>query len=279
MSRRMMEAFARDLGELRHEPIHKRIRALAGEQLVVDTTRALLVWEPRRVVPSYAAPLDDVHGELVPAAPSRNSAEPVGHRMDALPNQMVLDPSIPFERHTADGEPLSLATPGERREHVAFRPADADLGGHVILDFKGFDAWFEEDEQVFAHARDPFHSMDILPSSRHVRIELDGELLAETSRSRLLFEGTLLPPRAYIPLEDVRVPLQPSTKQTWCAYKGRASYWSAEVAGESVPDLAWSYAAPLGAAIEITGLIAFFNERVDLILDGEPLQRPVTPWS
>jgi uncharacterized protein (DUF427 family) len=137
-----------------------------------------------------------------------------------------------------------------------------------------------EDERLFAHARDPSHAMDILPSSRSVRIELDGELLAETSRSRLLFEGTLLPLRAYIlPREDVRVPVHASAKRTWCADKEQASYWSAEVAGETVADLAWSYEAPLGAATDITGLLAFFNERVDLLLDGEPLQRPVTPWS
>jgi uncharacterized protein (DUF427 family) len=279
MSRRMMEAFARDLGQLRHEPIHKRVRALAGEQPVVDTTHALLVWEPRRVVPSYAAPVEDVRGDLLPAAPSAASSEPAGLRIDALPDQMVLDPSVPFAEHTAAGEPLSLDAAGGRREHVAFRPADADLDGHVILDFDGFDAWFEEDEQVFAHARDPFHSMDILPSSRDVRIELDGELLAETSRPRLLFEGTLLPPRAYIPREDVRVPLHPSAKRTWCAYKGEASYWSADVAGTTVADVAWSYEAPLRAASDVAGLVAFFNERVDLVLDGEPLRRPVTPWS
>jgi uncharacterized protein (DUF427 family) len=278
MSRRMIAAFARDLGALRHEPIHKRIRALADEQAVVDTTRAVLVWEPRRVVPSYAAPLADVRGELVPAERSE-APEPAGLHLDALSDQMVLDPSIPFAAHTAAGEPLSLRTAGALREHVAFRPADADLDGHVILDFAGFDAWYEEDERVFAHARDPFHAMDVLPSSRSVRIELDGEVLAETSRSRLLFEGTLLPPRAYIPREDVRVPLHASAKRTWCAYKGQASYWSAEVAGDVVANLAWSYEAPLRAAEEIAGLVAFFNERVDLILDGEPLQRPVTPWS
>jgi uncharacterized protein (DUF427 family) len=274
----MIEAFARDLGELRHEPIHKRVRALAGERVVLDTTRALLVWEPRRVVPSYAVPLEDVRGELV-AGDLAVVPEPAGLRIDALPDQMILDPSVPFAAHTAAGEPLSLDTAGAIREHVAFRPADAELGGHVILDFDGFDAWYEEDERVYAHARDPFHGMDILPSSRRVRVELDGELLAETSRSRLLFEGTLLPTRAYIPREDVRVPLHASAKRTWCAYKGQASYWSAEVAGETVADLAWSYEAPLRAATDITGLLAFFNERVDLILDGEPLQRPLTPWS
>jgi uncharacterized protein (DUF427 family) len=255
------------------------VRAIAGDEAVVDTTRAVLVWEPRRVVPSYAAPLADVRGALVPAAPSPDSPEPAGLRMDALADHMVLDPSIPFHRHTAPGEPLSLETAGGRREHVAFRPADADLGEHVILDFDGFDAWYEEDEPVMAHARDPFHSMDILASSRRVRVELDGELLAETSRSRLLFEGTLLPPRAYIPREDVRVPLHPSAKRTRCAYKGEASYWSAELPGGTLTDVAWTYEAPTRAAGEVTGLVAFFNERVDLSLDGEALPRPVTPWS
>jgi uncharacterized protein (DUF427 family) len=278
MSRRMTDAFARDFGELRHQPIQKRVRALVGEEAVVDTTRAVLVYEPRRVVPSYAAPLADVRGELVPAEPSAAS-EPAGLRLDALPDQRILDPSIPFAVHTAAGQPFSLDVTSGLREHVAFRPADADLDGHVILDFDGFDAWYEEDERVFAHARDPFHSLDVLPSSRSVRIELDGELLAETSRSRLLFEGALLPLRAYIPREDVRVPLHASAKRTWCAYKGEATYWSPEVAGDVIADLAWSYEAPLRAVTDITGLVAFFNERVDLILDGEPLQRPVTPWS
>jgi uncharacterized protein (DUF427 family) len=280
MSQRMIESFARDLGRLRHEPIQKRVRAVAGEATMVDTTRALLVWEPRRVVPSYAAPLADVRGELVAAAASPAVSEPSGVRIDGLPDQMILDPSVPFRAHTADGEPLGLETPQGIRVHVAFRPADRDLADHVILDFDGFDAWYEEDERVLGHARDPLHSMDILPSSRRVRIELDGVVLADTTRARLLFEGTLLPPRAYVAREDVRVALRPSAKRTRCAYKGEASYWSAELGdGGTATDVAWTYEAPLRPAAEIGGLVAFFNERVDLSLDGEPLPRPLTPWS
>jgi Domain of unknown function (DUF427) len=118
---------------------------------------------------------------------------------------------------------LDLRTDGEIRAGVAFRPDDPELADHVILGFAGFDAWYEEDEQNFSHARDPIlGGIDIRRSSRTVRFEADGVLLAESSRARLLFEGTLLPVRAYIPRADVRVPLHPSEKKTWCAYKGQA---------------------------------------------------------
>ncbi len=229
MSSRITEALGRASAGLRHEPIHKRIRATLGSDTVVDTTRATLVWQPRRVVPSYAVPAEEIRSELVP-------------------------------------------------EGAAVRPDDPDLAGLVILDFNAFDAWYEEDEPNVAHPRDPFHRIDILHSSREIRVERDGHVLAESDRPCLLFE-TGLPMRAYLPREDVRVPLEPSDKQTFCAYKGQASYWT-PVAGERrYADLVWSYEAPLREAAEITGMVAFFNEHVDLSIDGERQERPVTPWS
>jgi uncharacterized protein (DUF427 family) len=239
----------RQLDQLRHEPTDKRIRATFDDEPVVDSTRALLVWEPRRIVPSYAVPVEDVAGDFLPAA-----AGP------------------------ADGEPLDLRVGEETREGVGLRLADPDLDGYVILDFRSFDKWFEEDELNVGHPRDPFKRIDILHSSRHVRVELDGELLAETTRPHLLFE-TSLPMRAYMPREDVRVELRPSAKQTYCAYKGRASYWSLDAAGAERKDLVWSYEDPLREAAEITGLVAFFNEKVDIVVDGKRSERPRTPWS
>jgi uncharacterized protein (DUF427 family) len=173
---------------------------------------------------------------------------------------------------------VDLATADETREAVAFRLADPDLDGYVVLDFNGFDSWYEEDERNLGHARDPFHRIDILHSSRHVRVELDGETLAETNRPRLLFE-TSLPMRVYMPREDVLSELRPSEKQSYCAYKGGASYWSLDAAGTEREDLAWSYEKPLREAAEITALVAFFNEKVDLIVDGERSERPRTFWS
>jgi uncharacterized protein (DUF427 family) len=161
---------------------------------------------------------------------------------------------------------------------VGFRLADPDLDDYVILDFNAFDKWYEEDEQNVGHPRNPFHRIDILHSSRHVQVELDGEVLAESTRPRLLFE-TSLPMRVYIPREEVRAELRPSTKRSYCAYKGHASYWSLAAGGVERENLGWSYEEPLREAAEITGLVSFFNEKVDVVVDGERSERPHTHWS
>jgi uncharacterized protein (DUF427 family) len=263
-----MDAMFRNLGQLRHEPTGKRIRATLGDHTVVDTTRAMLVWEPRRIVPSYAVPVDAVAGELV----TENGGS---DDVDARP---VLSPKVPFAVHTADGEAVGLRVGGEEKEAVGFRLADPDLDDYVILDFHAFDRWYEEDEQNVGHPRDPFHRIDILHSSRHVQVQLDGEVLAETTRPRLLFE-TGLPMRVYMPREDVRAELRPSTKRSYCAYKGHASYWSLDAGGVERENLVWSYEEPLREAAEITRLVSFFNEKVDIVVDGERSERPHTEWS
>jgi uncharacterized protein (DUF427 family) len=222
---------------IRNMPTERRVRA----DDVVDTTRALLVWEPRRIVPSYAVPVDEV--ELV--AGGEVAADVEG----------VLHPGVPFAVHTAPGEPVLVSG---RAGFVL-----EDLPGYVVLDFNAFDAWFEEDEQIFGHPRDPFHRVDVRRSSRPVRIELDGQVLAETTRSRMLFE-TRLPTRFYLPKEDVAVALRPSARMSYCPYKGQASYWSCDAA----EDIAWSYEDPLPELGVIKGLVAFWDERVDVYLDG-----------
>jgi uncharacterized protein (DUF427 family) len=267
MSSRVLDNVFRQLDQLRHEPTDKRIRATFDDEPVVDSTRAMLVWEPRRIVPSYAVPVEDVAGDFLPADGAQ-----------AGEGAPVLHPGIPFAAHSADGEPLDLRVGDETREGAGLRPADPDLDGYVILDFRSFDKWFEEDELNVGHPRDPFKRIDVLHSSRHVRVELDGELLAETTRPHLLFE-TALPMRVYMPRDDVRVKLRPSAKQTYCAYKGQASYWSLDVAGAERKNLVWSYEDPLREAAEITGLVAFFNEKVDIVVDGKRSERPLTPWS
>ena len=240
MSTQLRRLLASNFGQLRYEPTAKRIRAELGGRTVVDTTGAALVWEPRRVVPSYAVPRSDVHGDLVPAA-----ADPAGgHGNSArLADRPVLDPRIPFAVHTTEGLVVDLDAAGQHRPAAGFLPGDPDLAGLVVLDFGAFDAWYEEDEQNVSHPRDPFHRIDVLPSSRRVRLELDGQVLAESSRPVLLFE-TLLPTRYYLPRADVAAGLAASPTRTWCAYKGQASYFSVTVAGRPVPDLAWTYEDP-----------------------------------
>jgi uncharacterized protein (DUF427 family) len=198
--------------------------------------------------------------------------------MPDVSGSRVLPPSIPFIVHTAEGHAADVRAGGQDRPAAGFCPADPDLAGYVVLDFGAFDAWYEEDELNVAHPRDPFHRIDVLSSSRRVRLERDGQVLAESSRPMLLFE-TMLPTRYYLPREDILAELIPSGTRTYCAYKGQASYWSATIGGRVLPDIAWTYEEPLHDAVRVRDLIAFFGERIDVVLDGERLKRPITPWS
>ncbi|HZN19570.1 MAG TPA: DUF427 domain-containing protein [Micromonosporaceae bacterium] len=293
MTVRLRELLLGSFPELRYEPTPKRIRATVGDTTVVDSDRAILVWEPRWVVPYYAVPAEDVRADLL--LPAGGGAPDTGLELVRLAHQgvdggasIVRPGPGAFTSHTAPGTELSLHFTGGERERAGYRLDDPALTGYVGLDFDAFDAWWEEDEQVVAHPRDPFHRIDVRRSSRRVRVELDGLVLADTCQPRLLFE-THLPTRFYLPLEDVDLgQLRPSLTRTWCAYKGEASYWARDPgsadSGSAGPgtepvDLAWSYPKPLPEAAEIAGMIAFFDERVDIEVDGEPQERPVTPWS
>ncbi|HET8595499.1 MAG TPA: DUF427 domain-containing protein [Intrasporangium sp.] len=270
-----LERLLRDvLDETRIHPVRKRIRAMLGDTVVVDSTNAAIVWEPRRVVGAYAVPVADVAAELVPydgpapAPPSPREGRP-----------LMLDPRVPFGVHLGPGSPLTVRADGAELPDAAFRPDDPDLEGYVVLDWDAFTTWLEEDEPVIGHPHDPFDRIDCRRSARRVVVSHDGDVLADSNRAIFLFE-TPLPPRFYIPREDVRMDLlTPSESTSVCAYKGRASYWSAEVGGETLRDIAWSYEEPLLDAVPVRDHLAFFDERVDVTLDGEPLPRPVTPWS
>jgi uncharacterized protein (DUF427 family) len=251
------------LPSLRYEPTEKRLRMYLDGELVADTVDGLLVWEPRRLVPTYAIPESDFAARLEPSG-----------RVDDVSDLPILVPTNPFAAHSCTGEMLDLVVGGRRCPSAAFRPDDPDLAGHLSVDFSAFD-WREEDEPIVSHPHDPFKRIDILASSRHVRIEVDGRLLAESSRPLLLFE-TSLPTRFYLPPEDVAVGLEPSDTVSDCAYKGRASYFSAT---DGPADIAWTYRDPLREAMPIRDHIAFFNERVDVVIDGQPRPRPVTPFS
>lgn len=245
--------------------------------MVLDTTRAILVWEPHRVAPSYAAPADDISAAQATRT-DRVSHGQAGHgvTVESLGDRPVLDPRAPFAVHTAPGERIEILVRGRALD--GYRAHDDALAGYVVIDFEGAEEWFEEDERNHGHPRDPFHRIEVLPSSRHVRLELDGVVLADTRRAHLLFES-MLPTRDNLPAEDVQVELRASQHVTWCAYNGRASYLSAIVADRLVEHLVWTYPAPLYDAGRVRDLLCFFDERVDVHLDGTPLRRPVTPWS
>jgi uncharacterized protein (DUF427 family) len=258
----MRDLMTRAEHELRHEPLERRVRATLGSETAVDSTRPILIWEPRRVVPSYAVPVEDIR---VQAVACRNAG---GRRRGPAA------PGNPVAVHTASGEPVSVGD----RTAAGFRHADDDLAGYVELDFDAFDGWYEEDARIAGHPRSPFHSIHVHRSPRPVRVELDGDVVAETTRARLLSE-TSLPLRFYLPLEDVRAELHPSSTRTYCPHKGEASYWSLEAGGRRRVDVGWTYEQPLHEAAAITRLVAFWDELLDVYLDGERRERPTGPFA
>ncbi|MFC0037299.1 DUF427 domain-containing protein [Actinomadura rayongensis] len=156
---------------------------------------------------------------------------------------------------------------GDAEAPDAAQHGTGELDGLVRLKASAFD-WFEEDEQVFSHPRDPYHRVDVLPSSRHVRIEVDGVTIAESSSPTLLFE-TNLPVRYYLPKTHVRMDLlEPTATVTTCPYKGTAEYWSVRVGDTTHEDIVWGYAAPLPESTRVQGLVAFYDEKVDVYVDG-----------
>jgi uncharacterized protein (DUF427 family) len=220
----------------------------------------------------------------------------------ALPRELRYEPTEKRVRAELGGETVADSTrallvweagrvvPGYalpeadvRREQLPAGAArecgDPDLRGYLALDWDAFDRWLEEEDEAVGHPRDPFHRIDVHHGSRHVVVELGGERVAETTRPVLLFE-TGLPTRYYLEHDDVRMDLLiPTQKQTTCAYKGHASHFTIAAGGERFEDIAWSYLEPLRDRADIRGLIAFYNERADLTVDGERLERPITQWS
>jgi uncharacterized protein (DUF427 family) len=265
MATRISHLLMQSLSDLRFEPTSKRVRASLGGEPVVDTTRALLLWEPRRVVPIYAVPEADVLAELTES----------GAEIAPVPEAAkVLTPDDAFALHTAAGTALDVQVTGQALEAAAFRLADPELEGFVLLDFWAFD-WLEEDQPIHAHPRDPFKRVDIIPSSRHLRVELDGLLLAESAHPVMLFE-THLPPRYYLRPEEVRWDALVATEtSSMCPYKGTANYWAPASGGK---DVAWSYAKPLPESSAVAGLVCFYNERTDFVIDGIRVQRPESPF-
>ncbi len=244
-------------GRVRTEVSSKRVRAFLDGALVAESYHPVLVWE-HPSFPTYYFPAEDVRAELVPTgqvehSPSRGD----GH---------VFDVRI--------GE--SAAAAGARRFLDSPLEQLRDL---VRIDWDAMTDWFEEDEPVYTHPRDPYTRVDILASSRHVRVEVDGVTVADSRSPRILFE-TGLPPRYYLPITDTRMDLlRPSSTETHCPYKGMATYWSIETKNGVHQDLVWTYRSPLPESQKIAGLACFYNEKVDIYLDDVLQDRPKTKFS
>ncbi len=240
----------------RVEPAPRHVRGYLGHELVFDTTAARYVWE-LPYYPAYYIPLADVRTEFLVD--------------EDHPQRVQLGPS---RLH-------SLVGAGRTHRSAArvFDAGDGPVAGTVRFEWDPL-RWFEEDEPIYGHPRNPYSRVDALRSHRHVRVELDGIVLADTGSPVLLFE-TGLPTRYYIDPTDIAFEhLEPSPTQTLCPYKGVTSgYWSVRVGDTTHADLAWTYHYPLPAVGQIAGLVAFYNEKLDISVDGVALSRPRTQFS
>jgi len=246
----------------RLEPTQRWVRVRRGEDWIADSRDAfLLVWYGPSTLPTYCLPPHAVRTDL-------------------------LSPSAPGSRAPAEFmEPHDVLADGSTVEGAAFllrhppAPFEAAEGYWTFAWDDPAIEWYEEATRVHVHARDPRHRVDAIASERHVRVELDGELLAESNRPTALFETTL-PTRWYLPREDLRPELlKHSETVSHCPFKGVATFYSVRAGGTLHQDLAWSYPDPILENPRIADLVAFFNERVDLVIDGERQRRPFTPWS
>lgn len=233
----------------------KWIRGYRNGRLVVDSRRTLFVWE-HEYYPAWYVPIDDVDAELM----ATSSTFDGGAR--------------------GEGTVVDLRVDGDVVRAAGWRHLQApDLQDRVRLEWDAMDAWFEEDVEVFVHPRSPEVRVDVLPSSKRVRVLIEGEVVADSVRSSVLYEATL-PSRYYLPQSDVRMDLLTATDtESQCPYKGWAHYWSVTVDGSTHEDIAWGYRTPLPESTGVAGLVCFYNEKVDIEIDGEPMARPSTKFS
>ena len=245
----------------RWEPSPRRVRALFGGATIADSTHVMLLLEAGHL-PVFYFPRSDVRAD---------SLERTEHTTSSDLKGTATYWTVRVGDRAAENAAWSYESPP---------PNGPDLKGHVAFYWSEMDAWYEEEERALAHARDPYKLVDVRQSARHVQVVLAGVTIADTHRPRLLFE-TGLPVRYYIPPEDVRMDLlEPSQTTSQCAYKGQASYLSARVGERIFRDVAWCYAEPLALAAQVAGMVCFFQERAEaVVVDGEPVERPKTPWS
>lgn len=236
-------------GRVRVERGAKRVRAYLDGFVVTDTTQPLLVWEVP-YYPIYYVPRADVRAELTATGElSHSPSRGEGRVYDVTAG-------------SATAKDAALVYPDS---------PITELRDHVRLDWNAMSAWFEEDEEIFTHVRSPYSRIDILPSSRHVEVRLGDVVLAESNRAHALFE-TGLPTRWYLPRVDVRMDLlMRSDTVTHCPYKGHTEHFSAHVDGVETADVAWSYPTPLLESQRIAGLVAFYDNKVQVRVDGEPV--------
>ena len=242
-------------------PSPRHLRVIFGGETVVSSKRAKLLREAE-ALPVYFFPKEDVRTDLFAATTYKTQC--------------------PFK---GEASYWSIKAGGKSAESAVWSylnplPAASAIKDHFAFEWNPMDKWMEEEEELYVHPRDPYKRVDALPSSRHVRVVIDGHTVAETHRPHLLFE-TNHSVRYYIPQQDVRMELlMPSATKSRCPYKGPASYWSVKLGNETFTDLVWGYMETIPECPKIKGLFCFFHERgCDIYVDGELVPAPKTKWA
>jgi uncharacterized protein (DUF427 family) len=243
---------------VRVEASNRRVRTYLGGEILADSSTPLLVWE-KPYYPVYYFPTAVVRLDLLTETGETKRSPSRG-----------------------DATLYTVATAAHKAEGAAYQHLESpveEIRDHVAFDWAAMDSWFEEDEEVYVHARDPYTRVDILPSSRRVQVLVGGVEVADSRSGRFLHE-TGLPTRYYLPKTDVKMDLLEATElHTECPYKGVASYYDVVVNGERHENVVWWYPFPTEESSRIAGYVSFYNEKLDIYLDGELLDRPKTMFS
>jgi uncharacterized protein (DUF427 family) len=239
----------------------RNVRVIFGGETLADSKRVRLLREDG-ALPVYYFPQEDVRQDFMVASARKTHCPYKGEASYW---------SLKVADKTAENAVWSYRDP---------LPEANGLEDHFGFEWNQMDGWYEEDEEIFVHPRDPYKRVDVLPSKRHVRVVIDGQTVADTTRPRLLFE-TNHPVRYYIPQEDARMDLLlPSATRSRCPYKGPASYWSVKIGDQIFADMVWGYMETIPECPKVKGLLCFFHERgAEIYVDGEKIPAPKTKWA
>jgi uncharacterized protein (DUF427 family) len=238
----------------------RHVRVIFNGETIADSKHAKLVREAE-VLPIYYFPATDVRANFFSATQHKTAC--------------------PYK---GEASFFTIGVGDKQAENAAWSypaplPEAAEIANHIAFEWNKMDKWMEENEEIFVHARDPYKRVDVLQSSRHVRIVIAGATVADSRKPRLLFE-TNHPVRYYLAQEDVCMDLLiPSVTQSRCPYKGLASYWSVNIGAQLYEDMVWGYMETIPECPKVKGLLCFFHERgADIFVDGEEIPRPQTKW-
>lgn len=241
------------------EPTQRNVKVEFNGEVIADTKNGMLMIESAYEM-HYYFPEADVRTEF-----------------------LIDEGAIDESKYKGNATLFTVTVGDKTAEAAAWTYSEAkekrpDMHGYYAFNWHKMDAWYEESEEVIGHPRNPYQRVDTIQSDRHVRIEVDSVTVADSNRPVLLFE-TDLPTRYYIPKDDVKIETTPTKTHTICPYKGVADYWAFEVNGKEHQDLIWGYHDPFNESRQIKDLVAFYDEKVDVYIDGELQDRPRTVFS